>query len=353
MTKLHIDINVITDFLTGLLETPSPTGYYIEALDYVKRAFAGLEVAGLSLAETNKGALLITWPGESSEAPRGLTAHVDTLGLMVKEIKSSGRLKTTRLGGLLWGAVEGEGVTVRTQDNRRYRGTILPENTSVHVNRDIQKAQRDKDNMEVRLDEKVSKAEETRELGIEVGDFIFIDPRVEVTESGFIRARHLDDKAGVAAIYGALHAMQGADARPVQDAHILITNYEEAGHGGSAGLPDSLIELLAVDMGALGKGQAGDEFSVSICVKDSTGPYHFAMNNKLRRLAETFDIPHKVDIYPYYGSDGSAYWRSGGQARVGLIGPGVDASHAYERTHKESIEHSAHLIARYLLDGET
>ncbi|MCB9435487.1 MAG: M42 family metallopeptidase [Anaerolineales bacterium] len=340
----------MTDFLVKLLNTPSPTGYYSEAMDYVHQAFAALEVPNLTLTTTPKGALLGFWKGSQTDKPRGMTAHVDTLGLMVKEIKGSGRLRTTQLGGYMWTAVEFEGVTVRTYSDQRYRGTLLPSNPSVHVNAGIRDAKREESLMEVRLDAKVNSADDVRQLGIEVGDFVFLDPRVEVTDTGFIRSRHLDDKAGVAVIYGALQALKDAGLRPAQDTTFLIANYEEVGHGGSSGFPDNLYELLAIDMGALGDGQAGDEFSASICVKDSSGPYHFMMNNKLRRLAETFEIAHKLDIYPYYGSDGSAYWRAGGQARVGLIGPGVDASHAYERTHQDSLYHSAHLIARYLLD---
>jgi putative aminopeptidase FrvX len=209
---------------------------------------------------------------------------------------------------------------------------------------------RSAETLEIRLDARAASATETVQLGIGVGDFVFLDPRVETGEAGFIRSRHLDDKAGVAAIYAALVAMKAAGLRPVQDTTILIANYEEVGHGGASGFPPGLDELVAIDMGALGDGQTSDEFSVSICAKDSSGPYHPLMMSKLRRLADAHNIPYKVDIYPYYGSDGSAYWRAGGEARVGLIGPGVDASHAYERTHRESIEHTAHLIVRWLLD---
>lgn len=350
MTDIHVDVEATTEFLVGLLNTPSPTGYYIEAMTYVQQSFEKL--ADLSIVTTPKGALLLTWKGQSDRAPRGMTAHVDTLGLMVKDIKPSGRLQMTQLGGFMWTAVEFAGVTIRTHQDKRYRGTVLPANPSVHVNRKIAEAKRDEGLMEVRIDARVKSADDTKALGIEVGDFIFIDPRVEVTETGFVRSRHLDDKAGVATIFGAVQALQRAGLRPAQDTYILIANYEEVGHGGAAGFPDDLEELLTVDMGAIGDGQATDEYSVSICVKDSGGPYHFQMNSKLRRLAETFEIPHKIDIYPYYGSDGTAYWRSGGRARVGLVGPGVDASHAYERTHKDSLEHTAHLIARYLLDNE-
>lgn len=349
MPALNIPIDTITAFMVGLLNTPSPTGYTNEAIRYVSDAFAALGFPDLDIQETSKGALFIHIAGESHVSQRALAAHVDTLGLMVKEIKSNGRLKTTMLGGYMWNAVEFEGVTVRAYDGRLYRGTVLPANPSVHVNRDISDAKRTGDLMEVRLDAKVESADDVKELGIQVGDFIFLDPRVEVTDTGFIRSRHLDDKASVACIYGALLALKEAGLRPAQDTIIYISNYEEVGHGGAGVFPDDLDELLVVDMGAMGPGQTTDEYSVSICAKDSSGPYHFEMTKELRELATANDIPFQVDIYPYYGSDGTAYWHAGGQARVALIGPGVDASHAYERTHQDSVHHTAHLIAQYLL----
>jgi putative aminopeptidase FrvX len=171
-----------------------------------------------------------------------------------------------------------------------------------------------------------------------------------VGDAGFIRGRFLDDKACVACIYGALRTLKDAGLQPAYDTAFLIANYEEVGHGGAAGWPFELDELLAVDMGAIGESQNSDEYSVSICVKDGGGPYHFDMNNKLRRLASGNHIPFKTDIYVFYSSDGTAYWRSGGDARVGLIGPGVDCSHAYERTHRDALEHTTHLLARYLTD---
>lgn len=349
MSSLIFDIPTITTFLVELLNTPSPTGYHPEAIAYVHKAFEALNMPNLSLSITRKGALLAKLTGEKHDSPIALTGHIDTLGLMVKEIKSNGRLKCINIGGILWGGIESEGVTIRTHTNKRIRGSIHPANTSVHVNSKIRTTERNEDTIEIRLDERTNSEAETRALGIGVGDFVFVDPRVEVTESGFIRGRFLDDKAGVAAIYGALLAIKNAKLTPAQDVYMLISNYEEVGHGGAAGFPDNLVELLSVDMGAIGVGQSGDEFSVSICVKDGGGPYHFDMNNKLRGLAETYNIPHKVDIYLYYSSDGTAYWRAGGEAKVGLAGPGVDASHAYERTHADALHHSAHLLARYML----
>jgi putative aminopeptidase FrvX len=349
MVELHFDTEQTVNFLVGLLNTPSPTGYHAEAVAYVEQAFQALEIAGLMITRTVKGAVVITWPGEQNTTPRGLTAHLDTLGLMVKEIKDNGRLKLTQLGGFMWNAVEFEGVTVQTFAGQRYRGTVLPVDASVHVSRQAGENPRNADTMEVRLDARTQNADETRAWGIEVGDFVFIDPRVEVTDTGFIRSRHLDDKASVAAIYGAFRALKAAGQRPAQTVTALLATYEEVGHGGAHGLPGDLHELVTIDMAAVGKGQHSDEFSVGICVKDAGGPYHIDLTRKLRLLADESHIPYKTDIYPYYGSDGEAYWSAGGPAQVALIGPGVDASHAYERTHTDSLIHTAHLIARYLL----
>lgn len=345
----ELETEKIIDFLVGLLKTPSPTGYHAEAIDYAEKAFHALEIPDLIIERTIKGALVVTWPGEHNDAPRGLTAHVDTLGLMVKEIKDSGRLKLTQIGNYMWNAVEFEGVTVQTFSGQRHRGTVVPVDASTHVSRRASENPRNADTMEIRLDVRVQNADETRALGIDVGDFVFIDPRVEVTNTGFIRSRHLDDKAGVAAIYGAFRALKTAGQRPQQTVTTLLTNYEEVGHGAAVGLPADLHELVTVDMAAVGNGQNSDEFSVGICIKDSGGPYHIDLTRRLRTLAADANIPYKTDIYPHYGSDGEVYWEAGGAAQVALIGPGVDASHAYERTHTDSLLHTAHLLVQYLL----
>ena len=181
-----------------------------------------------------------------------------------------------------------------------------------------------------------------------MGDFVAFDPRVEVGPAGFIRSRHLDDKASVAAIVGAVSAMAAAGQQPAQRTTILFSVYEEVGHGAAAGIPADVVELLAVDMAAIGQGQTSDEFNVTICAKDSGGPYDYALRRRLAALAEAAGIPYKLDIYPFYGSDGEAYWRAGGDVRVGLIGPGVEASHNYERTHVDALERTARLLVQYL-----
>jgi putative aminopeptidase FrvX len=343
---MKVDVAWTTDFLVGLLNTASPTGDTGRAVQYVRHA---LEQFPLSLALNRKGALIATWEGQAHDCPRALTAHVDTLGAMVQEVKRNGRLKLTQIGGYAWNSVEGEGCTVMTADGRAWSGTILPIKSSVHVHGpEVQKLERKDENMEVRLDARTRSDDETRELGIEVGDFVALDPRVRVTETGFIRSRHLDDKAGVAAIVGAFKALHDAGLTPAQRTTFHVSNYEEVGHGAATGIPEDVRELLAVDMAAVGEGQQSDEFSVGICVKDSGGPYDLGFRRRLVALCEADGIPYRLDVYPYYGSDGEAAWRAGADLIVGLIGPGVESSHSYERTHQDSLEASARLIAAYL-----
>ena len=344
---VKVDIDWTTEFLVGLLNTPSPTGDTARAIAYVRDALAAFP---LKLALNRKGALIATWPGASTDCPRALTAHVDTLGAMVQEVKDNGRLRLTQIGGYAWNSVEGEGCTVMTAEGNCCSGTILPTKASVHVHgQEMRELERKGENMEVRLDARTQSADETRALGIEVGDFVALDPRVQATETGFVRSRHLDDKAGVAVIVGAIKALADAGLQPAQRTTFHISNYEEVGHGASTGIPADVQELLAVDMGAVGDGLQGDEFSVSICVKDSGGPYDLGFRRRLVALCEAADIPYCLDVYPYYGSDGEAAWHAGADLIVGLIGPGVDASHSYERTHQDSLAASVRLLVEYLL----
>jgi putative aminopeptidase FrvX len=207
---------------------------------------------------------------------------------------------------------------------------------------------RDENTLEVRLDEPTTSDVETRALGIEAGDFVALDPRVEVGSAGFIRSRHLDDKASVAAVLGAMWALQAAGEQPAQRTTFHFSNFEEVGHGAAAGIPADVVELVAVDMAAIGVGQNSDEFNVTICAKDSAGPYDLSLRRQLAKVAQAAGIPYKVDIYPYYGSDGEAFWRAGGDVRVALVGPGVEASHNYERTHLQAVVRTAQLLGEYL-----
>ncbi len=343
-----VDTGFLLSFLEGLLNTPSPTGFSEAAIGYTENHLQSFP--DLTLAHTRKGALVATWPGQRQDAPRALTAHVDTLGGMVKTIKANGRLTLTKIGGFSWNAVEGEGCTVFTRAGKTFRGSFLLAKASSHVyGTAVLNTKREDEAMEVRLDARTISKEQTEELGIGVGDFVAFDPRVEMQE-GFVRSRHLDDKACVAILLAAVRAMHEAGLQPLQTTILHISNYEEVGHGGASGFPDDLAELVALDMAAVGEGQTSSEFRATLCVKDSGGPYHHGLNTRLRDLADQYNIPYSVDIYPYYVSDGTAFWRAGGDVAVSLIGPGVDASHNYERTHTEALVATAQWVLAYLLN---
>ena len=343
----QIDSTYLLDFLVRLLNTQSPTGLAEPAIALIEKELSAYPA--LQMSRTRKGGLVVRWQGQKNDTPRSLTAHADTLGAMVKEIKSNGRLLLTKIGGFAWNTVEGEGCWVFASDGRKVRGSLLLDKASGHVyGAAVNETKRDDDNMEVRLDARTTSAAETEGLGIRVGDFVAFDPRVEVTE-GFVRSRHLDDKACVAALVAAIKSMTESGQSPAQSVYFLFSNYEEVGHGASAGIPAEVHELVAVDMAAVGAGQQSDEFHVTICLKDSGGPYHHGLSNRLREIADQNGIAYKTDIYPYYGSDGEAFWRAGGDVAVALIGPGVDASHNYERTHTEALIATAQWVMAYLM----
>lgn len=331
--------------LKRLAETPSPSGFTGQIMKLIQQE---LDELGIPYKKTNKGAVIATLAGKDTKRHRLLTAHVDTLGAMVKEIKRDGRLKLSMIGGFRWNAVEGEYCTIHTASGKEVRGTILMHQTSVHVYKNAGTAERSEENMEVRLDEKVQSAEETRALGIEVGDFISFDPRFEVTDSGFIKSRHLDDKASTAILLELLSYLKKEGTELPNTTHFYISNNEEIGYGGNSNIPQETVEYIAVDMGAIGDGQASDEYTVSICAKDSSGPYHYELTQQLVKLCKKDKIPYKLDIYPYYGSDASAAIRAGFDVKHALFGPGIESSHAMERTHVDSLKATARLLYAYV-----
>ncbi len=348
MSLYTIDTDYLLDCLLDLVRIPSPTGNTAAAVAWVEAAFQEL---GLRTERTNKGALRAFMPGRADTRPRALSGHVDTLGAMVKDIRPDGRLKLARVGGYAWQTVEGEYCAVETADGRVYSGTVLAHKTAVHTygREGLTESKHTDDDIEVRLDARVISRAETQALGIEIGDFVSFDPRAVLTSTGFVKSRHLDDKAGVAVMLAAARSLRDAGLQPAQTTWFYISTYEEVGHGAASGIPQEVKELLVVDMGALGDGQNSDEYTVSICAQDSTGPYDLGMRRRLTALCQRSDIPYKIDIYPHYGSDGSAALGAGADLVVGLIGPGIDASHAFERTHQDSLLYSAYLVVEYLL----
>jgi len=340
--------DLLIERLEALLRTPSPTGDTAAALAVV----AGwLEEMGLAPVFTKKGALTVTIDGESDAAPRAVTGHVDTLGAIVTQIKPNGRLTFDRLGGYPYYAVNGEYCWVFTADGQVHTGTALLVKSSVHVHREQVRDREWKiDEVEIRLDARTTSADETRGLGIEVGDMIAWDPRTVVTPTGYVKSRHLDDKAGVAVMVAALQALVDGRVQPAQRTTFHFSDFEEVGHGAATGVPADVAELVAVDMGALGDGLQGNEHAVSICAKDSGGPYDLGIRRRLASLARDYEVPYKLDIYPYYGSDAEAALRAGGDHRIGLFGPGIDASHSFERTHRDALAASTRLLLAYLLN---
>lgn len=332
--------------LEELLLISSPTGNTDKAISFLENEFNNLK---LKIKKNNKGNIMVTIPGKDTSKEVTLSAHVDTLGGMVKEIKSNGRLKLSKLGGYSYNTIEGECVEIETMEEKIYPGTVMTTKASSHVHgSELNTVERNIDNMEIRIDEKVSSKEDVIALGINVGDFISFDPRTKVLKNGFIKSRHLDDKAGVIAILFMLKEIVKKNIVPNFTTNFFISHYEEVGHGSSASIPPKTFEFLAIDMAAPGEGQTSDEFSVTICAKDSTGPYDLEMRKKLTSLAKEEGLNYKVDIYPFYGSDASAALRAGYDMKAALIGPGVDASHSFERTHIEAIENTIKLGLLYL-----
>ncbi|WZX99446.1 M42 family metallopeptidase [Bacillus sp. FSL W7-1360] len=335
----------LIDILEDLVNTPSPSGFTEGAIRYAEQH---LQRAGILTTRTHKGALLATLRGKDETKQRLLTAHVDTLGAMVKEIKKKGRLKIALVGGFSHHAIEGEYCLIHKADGTTISGTIVMHQSSVHVYKDARTAERNEENIEVRLDARTSSRAETQSLGIEVGDFISFAPRFERTNSGFIKSRHLDDKASVAIVLQLLKEVAMTGVSLPYTTHVLISNNEEIGYGGNASIPPKVVEYVAVDMGAIGDGQTTDEYSVSICAKDSSGPYHYGLRKHLVHLCQQQGIDYKVDIYPYYGSDASAAMKAGHDLVHALIGPGIEGSHSMERTHEQSLCETYRLLDAYI-----
>jgi putative aminopeptidase FrvX len=344
-----VDGDYMLEQTAALCRIPSPSGFTRVAIDYVA---AELERLAIPVRRTVKGALVATLPGgDRQSAGRTLSAHVDTLGAMVKEIKDDGRPKLTRTGGYDWATIEGEYCAVHAAGGTdEITGTIVTSRASAHVHgKQLSELKRVENSIEVRLDEPVRTADDARALGIEAGDFVNFDPRTTITPSGFIKSRHLDDKASVAILLGVARALMKCGDRRAALSALFITTFEVVGHGSSARLPNGTVELITVDMAAVGTGQTSDEFANTVCVNNSSGPYDFELSRRLIELARTNGIDCRVDIYPDYASDVSQALRAGWDVRGGLDDPGVDASQSFERLHRTSLEETARLLLAYLL----
>ncbi|GAA0075663.1 M42 family metallopeptidase [Clostridium sp. CTA-5] len=343
-----MDIQINKEYLLNtakeILEFNSPTGFCFEIMDKIKEIAEGF---GYEFETTRKGCGIITIKGSSYDEVIGLSAHVDTLGAMVRSITSEGKLKFTLLGGPIVPTLDAEYCTIRTREGKLYSGTFLSTSPAAHVFEDSSSKTREPKNMEIRIDEIVKSKEDTEKLGICPGDFIFIDPKTTITESGFIKSRFIDDKGSVSCLMALLELFNREKIVPKFTTKIFISVYEEVGHGSSY-IPEDITEMIAVDMGCIGDDLSCTEYDVSICAKDSGGPYDYNMVTKLVNLAKGNKLNYAVDIYPMYGSDVGAALKGGNNIRGALIGPGVHASHGMERTHYNAFENTIKLLYLYL-----
>ncbi len=335
-------IEYVLDFAKKILNIPSPSGYTWEVIEAVKAEAEGF---GFATEYTKKGNLIITVPGNSANV-MGLSAHVDTLGAMVRSITGKGEIKFTTIGGPIWPTLDGEYCYIKTRAGKTYTGTFLSTSPSAHVFKDASTKARSPENMIVRIDEIVKNKDDVLKLGIASGDYIFIDPKTVITPSGYIKSRFLDDKISVAILMGLLKSIKTENITPRKTLKIIISTYEEVGHGASA-IPE-VDEMIAVDMGCIGDDLSCTEEMVSICAKDSSGPYDYKIVSDLVEISKAEKLEYATDIYPYYGSDVSAALRGGNDIRGGLIGPGVHASHGMERTHKKAITNTLKLLVKYI-----
>ena len=337
---MNSHMNFIKEQLYTLTSIPSPSSFTTKVTDYLLSELSSL---GYSPERSNKGNVFVTLGGSGS--PLVLAAHVDTLGAMVRSIKENGRLRPTTIGGHQWSTADGENCTIQTRDGRVYTGVVLNKEPSSHVA--DQKTELIEENMEILLDENVTSDQDTLALGIQTGDIIAMDPRTVVTESGYIKSRFLDDKLSAAILLGLARAVREDSWKLSRKVSLLFTVYEEVGHGGSV-VPDDTEEMISVDMGCVGSDLGCTERMVSICAKDSGGPYNYDLITALSNLAKEKKLDYAIDVYPHYGSDVETTLRAGYDIRHGLIGPGVYASHNYERSHMDGVHNTFELLKAYI-----
>ena len=344
---MNIDLKYTLKKTVELLAIPSPVGYTHMAIEWVRKELESLGIKKYNI--TKKGALIAYVKGKDSNYKKMISAHVDTLGAVVKKVKKNGRLEITNVGGFAWGSVEGEHVTIHTLSEKTYTGTILPIKASVHVYGDVAREMpRTEETMEIRIDEDVKTDQDVFKLGILQGDFVSLDPRTRVLENGYIKSRYLDDKLCVAQILAYLKYLKDNKLKPRTDLYIYFSNFEEIGHGVSV-FPEDLDEFIAVDIGLVaGEDAHGDEKKVNIIAKDSRSPYDYTLRKKLQEAADKNKIQYTIGVHNRYGSDATTAILQGFDFKYACIGPNVDATHHYERCHNDGIIETIKLLIAYL-----
>lgn len=338
-------LDYILEETKAILAIDSPSGFTSNVADYILDAYKKM---GYNPIQTNKGGIICEIGGENIDNALMIEAHIDTLGAMVCDINSNGYLKLSPIGGMNANNAEAENCKIYTRSGKIYSGTFQLHDASIHVNGEFDNTSRTYDSMEVVLDEPVKSKDDTLALGIMTGDIVCFDPRTTITEGGYIKSRFLDDKLSVGILLGLAKYIKDENIKPSRKIYHHITVFEEVGHGGAASIPQGVTEVLSVDMGCIGNGLSCTEHQVSICAKDSRGPYNYDVVSNLIATAQKHNLDYAVDVYPHYGSDADVALTAGYDVRHGLIGPGVYASHGYERSHKDGVLNTFLLLAEYI-----
>lgn len=344
--KFQIDEKYLIDCFQTIVNTPSPVGYYVQLNPVLERIAADL---GYTLTYDNKSTAYLTVPGEDTSKTVLLGAHADTIGMVVRTIDSNGMIRVRQLGGVNYGSLEGETVTLHTRDGRSYTGLFACQSHSVHVFDDARTLERSEKTMVVLLDHKVSSKEDVLKLGIRNGDFISVDPRCQLTETGYLKSRFIDDKGAIACVFAGLKYMKENHLKPKYNTIFAFPYGEEIGFGGTY-VPAGVSEYVAIDIGLIGPDYDGDEYKVSICAKDNAAPYDYELTNRLLSYAEKAQVDVALDIFYRYGTDGNAAVRAGNNLRAGAFGMAVYCSHGMERTHITGLLGTVNLMLAYVLD---
>ncbi len=344
--KFAVDTQFLLDSLEELVNTPSPVGYYVEMNPLLERY---AEKFGLTVTYDNRSTAYITLDGQDNSKTILVGAHADTLGLIVRRIEKDGTIRVRNLGGINYCNLEGESVTIHTRNGKSYTGLICCQSHSVHVFEDARTLERNENTMMILLDEPVHNQEDVRALGIRHGDFISIDPRFQVTKTGYIKSRFLDDKAAIACCFTMVKYLQENNLKPKYRTILAIPYNEEIGLGGTY-VPPEVSEYAALDIGLIGPDYDGNEYSVSICAKDNAAPYDYELTNRMISYAEKAECDYAVDVFFHYGTDATAAMRGGNNVRTTAFGMAVYCSHGMERTHIKGLEATANLLLAYVLD---
>ena len=340
-----IDIEYVKDILWELLEIPSPSGFTDEVVRFTSRQ---LEQLSINYELTRRGAIRADLKGDVCSPDRAIVAHLDTIGAMVKSLKDNGRLELVPVGTWSSRFAEGARATLFT-DERPYRGNILPVKASGHTfNTEVDSLPIAWENIELRIDETCHSRPDLSRLGVQVGDFVALDSRPEMSDTGYINARHLDDKVGVAILLGLAQAVSKDNIRLPIDCHLLFTISEEVGSGASAVLHQDVAEMVTIDTGPSAPGQSTDEYGVTICMQDSAGPFDYHLTHRLIKLCRDFDIPYQRDVFRYYRCDSASALAAGNDIRTALVCFGTDATHGYERCHESTLVNLGRLLIAYI-----